>query len=324
MTTETLGLSVDDAAAAFMTSWGAVDALETEETSPEASEPQDDVTPEEVTQEEGVEDETTEEEVSEEPTEEVSEDPDAAEVEVRFGDEVKAVTLKDLKEKFIKAQAVEETERLVSETKAKVDAEGARYAAGLERMFKAAEERFKPYAEADDLVLMKELSAEAFAQYRKDKTEAYQEYNFFKAELDSTFHNLQTRQMETQRAAAEAAIKVLTDPEKGIPGWSPTLYDEIRTHAKSMGMAAQMVDSIVDPAAIKLLHDAMLYRKAQKAAAEKVVKKTFTPKKVIKTTTPVTNSTASKPAKAQALSQLRKSGSVDDAARAFLAGWSDD
>lgn len=323
MTIETLGQSVDDAADAFMSSWGAADALE-EETSPEAVEPQDAEAPEGDSQEDGVEDGAEDEEAPEETTEEVSEDPDAAEVEVQIGDEVKAVTLKDLKDKFIKAQSVEETERYVSEAKAKVDAEGARYAAGLERMFKAAEERFKPYAEADDLVLMKELSAEAFAQYRKDKTEAYQEYNFFKAELDSTVQNLQTRQQETQRAAAEAAIKVLTDPKDGIPGWSPALYNEIRSHAKSMGMAAQMVDNIVDPAAIKLLHDAMMYRKAQKAVAEKVTKKTFTPKKVIKTTTPVTNSTASKPARAQALAKLQKSGSVDDAANAFMAGWSDD
>jgi Flp pilus assembly CpaF family ATPase len=118
---------------------------------------------------------------------------------------------------------------------------------------------------------------------------------------------------------AVECVKVLTDPEKGIKGWNEQTYDELRNFAIDQGLDRGIVNELVDPSAIKLLHAAMMYHKGQKAM-KKTAKVDKTPKKIIKSSSTETNRKMSGK-QSDAMSKLRKSGNTDDAADAFLSRW---
>ena len=56
-------------------------------------------------------------------------------------------------------------------------------------------------------------------------------------------------------------VKVL---ERDIPNWNNELYNKVRSYAVAEGMEKTIVDQIVDPVAIKLIHKSRLYDLKQK------------------------------------------------------------
>ena len=120
--------------------------------------------------------------------------------------------------------------------------------------------------------------------------------------------------------AAKEAIKVLTDPKTGIPGWNEQLYNDIRRFAVDSGMNEQVVNDMVDPTAFKILHMAMQYQKG-KTAVTKTKKVDKTPKRIIKGTPDETIKKSKTSQKTDAFKRARDTGHVDDAAEAFLSRW---
>ncbi|WP_368508093.1 hypothetical protein [Bradyrhizobium lupini] len=80
-----------------------------------------------------------------------------------------------------------------------------------------------------------------------------------------------------------------------------------------------MVNSITDPAAIKILHMAMQFKRGASKVVTKTVNKT--PKKIVKNTAsaPAARGTAKSAAAAQKTAKALKTGSVNDAVDAFEA-----
>lgn len=270
-----------------------------------------------------------EEEVEDEPNDEEGSKgdkvaPDDLEVEVTVGDERHKVSVKELKRLYGQEASLTKKSQEVAEIRKKVETDGAKHAAALDRLMTAAKARWEPYSQIDMLVASREMDPEAFKQLRKDAQEAYQDFQFLTQEVESFVRETEAQRVAQLQEQAKEAIKVLSDPEKGIPGWSTQLYDDIRGFAIGKGLDARMVNSIVDPTVIKLLHAAMQYERNKKAVEEKVHRKVVAPKKVLKTTTPVNRQEAKNPAKTQAKAQLRKTGKIEDAANAFMANWLED
>lgn len=205
-----------------------------------------------------------------------------------------------------------------------VEENGARYTAGLETLLQRALTDFKPYADINFLALAKDpsVSAEDLAALQAQATAAYNNVHFLNTQLDETVKQAETARVTNLRKAATESWKVLADPATGITGWDEPLYNDIRAYAKSTGLPARSVDELVDPAAIKILHKAMLYDRGQKAAvkaAVKVVKVDKEPKRIIKSTpAPVIEKSKGKGGDSS-MAKLAATGDVEDAADVFFA-----
>lgn len=121
---------------------------------------------------------------------------------------------------------------------------------------------------------------------------------------------------EAQRFSEEVARgqEVLT---KDIPNWGPeTQKALIDTAVNGYGYKADEIANLIDPRAVKVLHDAMLYRQMQdkKIAVDKQVRQA-PPKPVRASAT--REVAADTPTAAREIARLRQTGSDDDAVAAL-------
>jgi hypothetical protein len=329
--TENNNLSIDDATEALLNKWSEPDEdakKPSEESDPdEDNEPEQDVEDEEDSTEEDAEelsDEDDEDEDSE--TDEDDEQPepkskkqlsDTEIVKVKVGGEELEVSVDKLKRLYGQEAALTQKSQAVAAKAKEAEEQGARYVTALDAMLKRAQERAEPYAKIDWLVAAKNLNEEELVALRSEASRHFDDVRFYEQELGQ-FMNQATNQRNAQlQEQARECVEVL---KKEIPGWNQKVYDDIRSFAIGTGLAPEVVNNLVDPAAFKMLHMAMLYNKGQKAATSKVVK---APKKIVKTT--VNAETTKQIIKNKntdtANSRLQKSGSIDDATNAFLSKW---
>ena len=246
--------------------------------------------------------------------------PDDLEVEITVGDETHKVSVKDLKRLYGQEAALTRKSQEAAQLRKTAEETAQKHGAALERLMKAAQERWKPYENIDFMLAAKEMDSESYKQLRADAQDAFGHLKFIQTELEGYVSEQENQRKAAFTQAAQDAIKTLSDPEKGIPGWNNQLYDEIRTFAVAQGMEPGVVNSIIDPTAIKIINFARLYLKGKQAAAEKVKRVANAPKKVLKTTTTPTTKDATGQKKMKALEALKKSGGNRDAAAdAFLA-----
>jgi hypothetical protein len=238
-------------------------------------------------------------------------------VEVAVDGETKRVSVKDLKRLFGQEAALTRKSQEVSTARKKAEDDGARASAALQKMVAKAEERWKPFSEIDFLVASKNMDAEEFAQLRAAAQDAWNDFSFYRQEMDGYVVELRNKAQEETGNRAREAVKVLSDPKTGIPGWNQKLYDDIRAFAVSEGLPQQIVDAIVEPGAIKLFHMAMQFSKGQKVTVKKVAKAA---KNVVKTGKGAAT-TPREEKRTKALDRLRRTGDGDDAAAAFMARW---
>jgi hypothetical protein len=320
----------EDAAEGFLKGWEAED----NESSP--SPPEEDTEAPESTEQEDTEGEEEEavdsEEVEEDPEEdsEETEDEDEEEestskkkvldddslVEVKVDDEVLKVSVKDLKRLYGQEASLTKKSQQVAATRKSMEQEALKTAAVLDKMYKKAEERWKPYSEVDMLLASKQLDSDQFAALRSEAQAAWEDFKFVSEEADSFIKESQAQQQNKLKEAAVDAIKVL---KENIPNWNTNLYDSIREYAVNHGMPSDMVNSLVDPVAIQIIHKARLYDEAKKIVTKK---KDLKPKKILKTTK-ASDPKAMTPNKtAENAQRLKASGDLDDAAELFLSRWS--
>lgn len=115
--------------------------------------------------------------------------------------------------------------------------------------------------------------------------------------------------------AAQQAYAVLSDPDRGIPGWGDEMYKSLmRSGIEMYGYAPQEVGAAVDPRFFKLLHDAVEYRKLV-AAKPGVEKKLVRVPKVVTPGPGTERGSQQKAQRDQLRKELRKSGDVNVAAR---------
>ena len=337
-----LHLDLDDAADVFLDGWkddekglpesaekeeeNVVDASEQEQVDDEAEEavePEESETDPEETEEETEADDDGETEGEEDESSEEEQEPerktldDNAVVKVKVDDEELEVSVKDLKRLYGQEAALTKKSQQVAAKRKEVEQESMKTAAILDKLYNKAAEKWKPYSEIDMLVASKQLDADQFAALRAEAQAAYEEFRFVSEEANAFIQEAQAKQQATMKEQAAEAVKVL---KERIPTWSNQTYDAIREYAINRGMSADIVNNLVDPIAIELIHKARMYDESKKIA---VKKKVNTPKKVVKTTAPSKDLAGD--AKKQAVAnRFKASGDLDDAAEFFLNRWSDE
>lgn len=247
---------------------------------------------------------------------------DGTYVKIKVGEEEHEVSVKDLQRLYGQEAALTKKSMEVAEQRKSADAELAKGTAANAALLERAKARFEPYSKVDFLLAAKELSAEDYTNLRAAAQSAYEDVQFLEQNLNGFMQAAQQRQNEALIMRAKEALQVLSGPvdKGGIEGFDEKKYDDIRSFGISQGLDRVVMDNIVDPAAIRILHDAMLYQRGKSKVITKVVNKT--PKKVIKTShAPETGNPGDKTKENTALKKLRTSGSTDDAADAFLARW---
>lgn len=234
--------------------------------------------------------------------------------------ETKTVTVKELKRLFGQEASLTRKSQEVAAARKAADAEGERYIAAMQRQIEKAEGRFAPFAKIDWMVAQQRLTPAEFSAMREEAREAHEELSFLKQEADEVLGGLLKDRQAQAVEAAKAAITVL---ERDIPGWNREVYEQVRDHAVSNGMEAAAFNNIVDPSAIKMMHDAMKYRQLKEKAAAKRSKPKAAPKKVVRPASKAAGNIASGDKASEAKARLRKTGSTEDAVAALMAGWAD-
>ena len=324
----TTSLGIDEASDAFLTKWTDVEkpSEETETKAKEQiSEKEEETTETEPEIEEQTEDQIDVEEEIEDPDVEETEDVDEDEVdteddenskdekvltedalvEVKVGEEINQVSVKELTRLYGQEKSLTQKSQQLSSQKKQVEQDGLKYASALETLVKRAEERWKPYSEVDFLVASKKMDANEFQQLRSEANSAYQDYQFLTQEADKFSKDLAEQQQTQLREQAKETVKIL---EKDIPNWNNELYNNVRSYAVEQGMEQQVVDQIVDPVAIKMIHKSRLYDEAKKKASIKKKSKVTT--KVLKksVSTDVAKAEAKRQKKVTSAQRISKAG----------------
>lgn len=242
---------------------------------------------------------------------------DDAIVEVRVGDETHRVPVRDLKRLFGQEAALTRRSQEVAAERAALQKDAERTRTVLQKALERAEAKAKPYREMDFWKLNKELDADTFAQLRKDAQEAIADAEFIREELGAADEAASRAQLAARNASAQECVKALTTPDSPhhIKEWSPKLYGELLEFATAQGFDARPV---VDPAAIKLLHMAMMFHRGRTVVREKVKKVAEQPRTPMRPGSAGSTAPSRRQADA-AVTRLRSSGRAEDAEAAFLS-----
>lgn len=244
---------------------------------------------------------------------------DEALVEVKVGDDVHKVAVKDLKRLFGQEAALTKRSQEVALARDDYHAKALAATAGLKTALGRAEERFKPYAELDFLVLAKRLDEPTLVQLRADAKAAYDEVAFLREESSGAAKRAEAITASVSQEAVQSAVTTLTTdfPKDFGEPWSEAVYGEIMTYAEAQGIPNAR--KIVDAGAMKVIRKAMLYERGQTLAAEKVRKVQASVTRPLRSGAAGSGAGSKDSSLDSAMSRLRTSGSADAAEDAFLA-----
>lgn len=314
-------VDIDAAAEALLKRWSGKQssAPERAAVTPPAEEVEEDEDEERPEHEEEVEDseEEAEQEGEEKPQRQLASDDH--DVVVSVDGQNHRVAVKDLKRLFGQEASLTRKSQEIATLRSQTAEVAEKHATALNSMLERATERLKPYANVDWALAAARLSDEDYQQLKGAADTLRSDVEYYRTELNDTIGKARTEQTTQMKQAAEQCVATITNPESPsfIEGWNDEVYTNIRQHAISLGATPQVVDNVVDPVAIKIMHKAMLYDKAQKTAVKKLAN---APKNVNKT--PTNDGHAANGGSRQAMEKLRQSGEPDDAAAALLARWS--
>ncbi|MGE8142281.1 hypothetical protein ACQKOE_09925 [Novosphingobium sp. NPDC080210] len=242
-------------------------------------------------------------------------------VSVTVDGETKTVSVKELKRLFGQEAALTRKSQEVAAARKAAEQDGEKFIIASQRLMEKAEARFAPFENIDWLVAQQRLTPDEFAALRREAKDAYDEIQFIRNETESVLSNIQTVKAQERAEAAKESIKVL---ERDIPGWNRELYNKVCNYAVQSGMEPQIVSTIIEPTAIKLIHKAMRYDELKAKAKQKKTTPQGSPKRVVKSSNQPSGRIGKSNKGSDAIAQLRRSGSRDDAANAFMARWSSD
>lgn len=255
---------------------------------------------------------------NEDNTETPAEAGDDAIVSITVDGEVQKVKVSALKRLHGQEASLTRKSQEVAAARKAVELEAERYMVSSQKLLTKAEERFAPFAKIDWMVAQQRLKPDEFAAIREEARAAHTELQFLKAEANEVLGQLHTERQEQLVETAKETVATLT---RDVPGWNREVYDRVRTHAVETGMDPQVVNSVVDPAAIKLMHDAMRYRELKAKAATKRTSTPAAAKRVVKQSSTTTGSMGTKTKAEDARTRLSQTGKEQDAMAALLAGW---
>lgn len=203
----------------------------------------------------------------------------------------------------------------------------------LEQQLKTQEQQFAEQAQLNNLLiedvakitaLDQQLSQYANVDWQKltdsDFVEAqkqYMAYNQLQQQRNDAVSQFEAKRQSAlakhQESVAERIRKGKEVLAKEIPNWSPETTQAVVTTGKEYGFTDDELNAIVDPRHVKVLHDAMQWRKSQNKKPL-VKKKVASAKPVVKPGAKDPKVAANSNAK-KMREQLRKSGSSELASK---------
>lgn len=199
----------------------------------------------------------------------------------------------------------------------------------LARLQEKAAKRWEPFSKINWVLEARNpnVTTEEIQAAQEAAQAAYEDYAFYTQELEAFSKQVQSSRAADLTERAKACVKALSDPETGIKGWSREMFEEIQNFATSTGIQREVMDELVDPAAFKILHMAMMYSKGKAATKTLETDKKKAPKKIVKSgSTPPAERGGARRTEAieKATKRLKATGSPDDAAELMLARWGKD
>ena len=245
-------------------------------------------------------------------------DLDDTEVEFKVGETDTKATLRDLKAAYTRAAEVDARHLEVSNRLVETTAAQERADAVLTRATERAAAKWAPYAKLDFLALSRDMSidAETFAALRSEALAAQNEVSFLTQEVEAQVKARQASTSAAAQAEARATVQALENPDTGIKGWSPKVYQSLMDYAGTSGAPPGAAQKMTGEWGMRMLHKAYLYDQGTVSTAAKIAKVIAKPTRVLSA-----GGNASAPAAAakSAMSRLRASGTSEDAGEAFYA-----
>ena len=256
-----------------------------------------------------------------------AEDSDDTYVKIKVGDDEHEVPVKELKRLWGQESALTKRSQEVAEARKALEADYTKRATSSQALLERARVRWEPYSKIDFLLAAKELPAEDYTALRAQAQAAYEDVQFLEHHTDGFMQAVQAQQNASLMERAKESLKVLTGPadKGGVEGFNEKLYNDIHSFALAEGAPAEIINQLVDPWAIKLIHSAMLYARGKDKAKTVVTRVNKTPKKVVKTSEalnqPARGSHKDNLAAKKAREKAARTGKPEDAAEAIMAGW---
>lgn len=193
-----------------------------------------------------------------------------------------------------------------------------------ETLYNRAVEKAKAWEGIDWVSALKTLDAESFNALKAEADKDYSDLNFYRDGLQSEVQRYHRRQEQEVQARIQGVVAEISHAETGIPGFNEDLGNKLASYALEMGVPQDRLTDLVHTPIMRILHDAWRYRQSETAKSKtKPVMKT--PTKIVKqSSNSETSRRAATPTKSSAMERLKRTGSQDDAADAFLAMWKDD
>lgn len=311
---------IEDAINAFMKSTPDEETPSDEDE--DVGEPQDtEEEPEEEEEESTEEEEGSEEDPEDEDSDEDGDKPKAkakvadedAEVAITVDGKEHRVSVKELKRLYGQEAALTQKSQAIAEQRRAIETQGLYLAKILNDRYEAAKQKVAKYKDVDLFRASRELEPEEFDALRAAKEGAESELKALEIEGQEFLKRATETRQQLLRNQAKESLKVIT---KAIPEWSDEVYGKVRTYAVSQGMDADLVNEVVDPGAIIMMHKAMKYDEAQAKKATVTKKVTKAPAKVLKKSEPKDRETSK-------LKTIRReaqvTGDIDDVTELFLA-----
>lgn len=244
---------------------------------------------------------------------------------VKVGEEEHEVSLESLKRLHGQEAALTQRSQQLAESRRMLEQREATHLTANTALLDHFRKQLQPYMGLDFVALARDRSVnqQEVAIAQQQAKNLYDTVQFLEHQQNDLMQKVRERQDAEMQQGAIRCVQELRDPASPhyIDGWSPQMYDDLRSFGISQGLHKDLVNSIVDPAALKIMRMAQLYQAGKKAMVQTT--------KVNKTVTKVVKSTRALPAsakgpggeKAKALARLQRTGDVDDAANAFFAGF---
>jgi hypothetical protein len=255
------------------------------------------------------------EESEEQPKRKVAEDELIRKIKVD-GKEIE-VSVKSLERLYGQEVALDRKNKEVAAQRARIEEESQRYATATKALLDRAVERYKPFENANWLVLSKQLDEETLSALQTEAQKAYSDVQYLQTELDGHLKQSQAQREKEFKERAAATSAALNDPKSGIPNFKE-VYPEMVKYAISNGIPQEIINREVDERTLRILHKAYLYDRSRTVATKPVSKQ---PKTIIKGNV---NTEATRTVTKNKKVANRVMNSTDDIANAFLNRWSSD
>jgi hypothetical protein len=208
------------------------------------------------------------------------------------------------------AELARAREQMSQEVMRAVEPTRQQYMQQLQFMQAAVQNLVLPELQGAD---MEKLASESPADFVKLQARMQRAQQAFGA-IQQQLTNAQQEQMQQHAVYSK---QMLSDPIEGIPGWSDQMYSTIINEgAKQYRFAPEEVANVVDYRMIKVLNDALDYRKLA-AAKPKISKQVVNSPKVLKPGSARDASDAQAQEDKKLRQRLRESGDVRDAAALY-------